>query len=305
MKYPYVAVSVLFYVIMIIVIAVSPTAVFGQEKKTYTAEEYKRALNNLDGRPYDTAYDANIDYYVRTWKDAMPQKRHGVLAVRNILTPGDPLNPSEPGAVLKYAKLFAHASVGVYERTQPVSLEGEQEVYYVYEGEGIIKTSKSEAALHPGIGVLVPEGIQFTIENTGSESLKMYLLVEPCPEDFKPNEDMLVVDENKQPWNTGNPHWVGLSKPMFNTSKGLATVTNIITVQFEPMTMFHPHSHSEGIEEVWAAVSGELHFLLDKHIRKQPPGTAYYICPDGETPHSNFNVSDERGKLLYFSRFPK
>ena len=295
--------ALILFVILILLTGFS-LSVAAQEK-TYTEAQYKRALNNLDGRPYNTEYDANIDYYVRTWKDAMPLKRHGALAVRNILTPGDPLNPAKPGAVLKYAKLFAHASIGQYEKTQPVTLDGEQEVYYVYEGEGIIKTSKSKAALYNGIAVLMPEGIEFTIENTGDSSLRMFLLVDPCPDGFKPNDDMLVVDENKQPWGTGNPHWVGLSKGIFNTSKGLATITNIITVQFEPMTMFHPHSHVEGIEEVWTAVSGELHFLLDKQIRKQPPGTAYYICPDGETPHSNFNVSGERAKLLYFSRFPK
>ncbi len=275
-----------------------------QEKKTYTAEEYKRAVNRLDNRPYNPEYDANLDYYVKSWKDSPPLKRHGALAVRNIFTPGDPLNPSAPGKLLKYAKLFAHASVGQLERTQPATLDGEQEVYYVYEGEGIVKTSNSEAALYPGIGVLMPEGIEFTIENTGSTTLNMFLIVEPCQDGFKPNTDMLVIDENKQPWNTGNPHWVGMSKPMFNSGNGLATITNIITVQFEPMTMFQPHSHSEGIEEIWTAVSGELYFLLDKQIRKQPSGTAYYICPDGETPHANFNVSDERGKLLYFSRFP-
>ena len=34
------------------------------------------------------------------------------------------------------------------------------------------------------------------MKNTGDETLTMYLISEPCPEGFRPNEEMLVVDEN-------------------------------------------------------------------------------------------------------------
>jgi mannose-6-phosphate isomerase-like protein (cupin superfamily) len=214
------------------------------------------------------------------------------------------MNPPARGAVLKYTNRFVRATIGAFESTQPVTLDGEQEIFYVLSGQGSITSKGKTSELRQGIAVLIPEDVEFTMKNTGGETLEMYLIVEPVPQGFKGNTEIKVVDEGKQPWNTGNPHWVGLSKPIFNTATGLSSVTNILTVQFEPMTMFHPHSHREGIEEVWTAVSGDIHVLLGKQLRKQPVGTAYMIPPDGKTPHANFNVSDDRVKLLYFSRFP-
>ncbi|MFC1651454.1 cupin domain-containing protein [Candidatus Latescibacterota bacterium] len=258
----------------------------------------------LDPNPYNPETDPNIDMYIGSWKESMPIKTHGAMIERDILTVGDPMNPPTKGAVLKYTNRFVRASIGAYESTSPVSLEREQEIFYVLSGTGTVSAGGKTADLHPGIAVLIPSGLEFSMTNTGAETLAMYLIAEPVPAGFIGNKDMLVVDENKQAWNTGNPHWVGLSKPLFRTAAGLSSVTNIITVQFDPMTMFHPHSHNEGIEEVWTAVSGDIHALLGKQLRKQPPGTAYMIPPDGKTPHANFNVSDDRVKLFYFSRFP-
>lgn len=277
----------------------------GQNReKVYTEEQYRRALNQLDNRPYDPAYDANIDFYVRSWQQSVAQKLHGSLVVQDIFTPGDPMNPSEPGAVLKYTSRFAHASIGAYEKTTPAVLTGKQEIYYVISGTGTVSTSKSTSELTPGCAVLIPPDIEFVIENTGNRTMKLYLLVEPCPPGFDPNDDMKVVNENHQPWGSGNPHWVGLYKQIFTTASGLATLTSIITVQFNPVSMFAPHSHHEGFEEVWTTISGDGYFLLDKQVRHQPPGTAYYIPPDGESPHANINTSDDHFKLLYFARFP-
>ncbi len=272
--------------------------------KTYTEDQYNRALNALDGRPYDTAYDANIDLYFKNWRESPQWAMHGALAVRTIFSPGDPLNPPAPGAVLKYAKLFAHTTIGPYESTQPTVLMGEQEIYYVYEGRGEVKSSSTVAELRPGIGVLVPAGVEFTMTNASVETMKMYLLVEPVPDGFVPKDDIVVVDETKLPTGTGNPHWVSIYKGLFSKDNGLATMSSVLTVQFDPLTMFQPHSHEEGIEEVWTTILGDGYVLYDKNLRHQPPGTAYYIAPDGETPHANLNVSDSRFKLLYFSRFP-
>ena len=260
--------------------------------------------SQLDPKPYDPETDPNIDMYMGNWRESMPKKTHGAMIERDILTRGDPLNPVSKGAVLKYATRFTRASIGAYETTSPTTLKGEQEIFYVLSGNGTVTAGNITADLYPGIAVLMPANLEFTMKNISDETLTMYLVAEPVPEGFRVNDEMLVVDENKQQWNKGNPHWVGLSKPVFSTQSGLSTLTSIITVQFDPMTFFQPHSHSEGIEEVWTAISGDIYFLLGKQIRHQPPGTAYLIAPDGKTPHANFNVSDERIKLFYFSRFP-
>ena len=87
---------------------------------------------------------------------------------------------------------------------------------------------------------------------------------------------------------------------LFGSGDGLATI-GVITVAVDPMTFPHPHSHSGNFEEVWAAIKGTSLAFLGKQIRKQPPGTAYMIPPDGNTPHSNINTSDRQIKFLYFS----
>jgi len=272
-----------------------PAVIMAQEPSPYS---------QLDPTPYNPEKDHDIDMYMGSWQESMPHKTHGALIERDILTRGDPLKPPTKGAVLTYAKRFTHATLGAYERTAPTTLKNEQEIFYVLSGRGTIIAGEETADLHPGIAVLVPSNLEYTLQNATDETLKMYLIAEPVPEGFRVNEKILVVDETKQAWNKGNPHWVGLSKPILNASNGLATLTSVITVQFEPMTFFHPHSHRDGIEEVWTAISGDIHFLLGKQIRHQPPGTGYLIPPDGRTPHANFNVSDERIKLFYFARFP-
>ena len=272
-----------------------PVFVMAQEPAPYSM---------LDPKPYNPETDPNIDMFMGSWKESMPQKTHGALVERDILTGGDPMNPPGKGAVLKYANRFTRASLGVHEITTPSILQGEQEIFYILSGKGTVTAGNKTEDLYTGIAVLMPANLEFTMKNTGDETLTMYLISEPIPEGFLPNKEMLVVDENTQAWNKGNPHWVGLSKPIFNSQNGLGTLTNIITVQFDPMTFFHPHSHTEGIEEAWTAISGDIYVLLGKHIRHQPPGTAYMIPPDGNTHHANFNVSDERIKLFYFARFP-
>jgi len=258
--------------------------------------------SQLDPKPYDPAVDPDIDMYIGTWKDSPPRHTHGSLIERNILTPGDPSNPPRKGAVLAFAGRFTHATLYAHNSTVPTVLKGEQEVLYILTGKGTITAGETSADLFPGIGVLIPEKVEFTMTCTGDEALTMYLLSDPIPAGFEGNRDILVVDENKNFFGTGNPHWVGLSKGLFNTGNGLATIGNIITVRFDPMTMFHPHSHREGQEEVWTTVYGEGYFLLGKEIRPQPPGTAYYIPPTGNTPHANFNLSDSMFKLFYFSK---
>lgn len=257
--------------------------------------------SQLDPRPYDPATEPDIEMFMGAWQDSPPRHTHGSLIERDILTQGDPSTPTTKGAVLLYASRFTHATLFTGSSTVPTALSGEQEIFYVLTGEGIISGGGVTADLYPGVGALVPQNIEFILTNTGDVPLTMYLLSDPVPAGFAGNTDIVTVDENKRPWNEGNPHWVGLSKPLFSKNNGLATIGNIITVRFDPMTMFQPHSHREGQEEVWTTVYGETYFLLGKEIRCQPTGTAYYIPPTGSTPHANFNVSDSMCKLFYFS----
>ncbi|MBT4482852.1 MAG: hypothetical protein HOC71_04140 [Candidatus Latescibacteria bacterium] len=257
--------------------------------------------SQLDPKPYNPETDANIDLYMRNWQESMPRKTHGSLVERDILTRGDSSNPATRGEVLKYVNRLVHATLGAYESTAPTTLREEQEIFYVYSGKGTIKAGNETAELYHGVAALVPPELEFTITNSTGESLAMFLISEPVPDGFKPKEKIRVVCENSTPFGKSNPHWVGLGKGLLGKGHGLATLSSVGTVRLDAMTFFHPHSHPEGIEEVWTAITDDIHVFFGKQIRLQKAGTAYLVPPNGKTPHANFNVSDKMIKMFYFS----
>ncbi len=258
---------------------------------------------NMDDAPYNPATEPDIDMFLSSWTESWPTHTHGSLVERDILTKGDPLNPPRKGAVLTYVDRFTYAFLTGRAVTTPTTLKGEQEVLFIASGRGVIEWKRKSAKLYGNVAVLIPEGLEFTITNTEEEPLEMYLINEPVPAGFKPNTDILIRDEEALPVASDNGHWSHIVKQLFNTGDGLATVENILTVSFDPMTIGHPHTHGKGVEEVWTAVNGTSAAFLGKEVRWQPPGTAYMIPPDGKTHHSNINNSGERVKLLYFARF--
>ncbi len=241
--------------------------------------------------------------FLRNWRDSMPVRTHGSLVERDVLLPGNPLAPAVPGAVLKYARRFTYATLYAHASTTPVTLTGEQEIIYITGGRGTITAGKKTSELYPGISALLPANLEFTMKNTGADPLTMYLVSEPVPAGFRPNKEILIVDENTTPVALTTSHWCGIVKPLFKTSDGLGSLESILTCEFAPQTFFQPHSHAPNSEEVWVALDPDTWVMLGMQIWPQAPGTAYMIPPDGKTPHANFNVSDHPVKLFYFARF--
>ena len=258
---------------------------------------------NLDGSAYDPEVDADIDMFMGNWKESMPEHSHGSLIERDILTKGDPLNPPNKGAVLKYINRFTYATLEAHASTVPTTLKGEQEIFYILSGKGTITAGGKSANLYESISILMPAELEFTMTNTGDEPLTMYLVNEPIPAGFRPNKNMLIKDENAMPVASSGGHWAHIVKGLFGTNDGLGTLESVITVSFDPMTIGHPHSHVEGCEEVWTAIKGTSIAFLGKEIRMQHPGTGYMIPPDGKTPHANINESNEQIKMFYFARY--
>lgn len=258
---------------------------------------------NLDGNPYTPGKDANIDMFMGSWKESMPFHTFGNLVEREILIKGDPMNPYTKRAVLKYVNRFTFATLNSNDETIPSTLKNEQLVFYIISGKGEITAGKKKSELRNGIAILMPANLEFKMKNTSEAPLTMYLISEPYPEGFRLNTDMLVVDESTTPISTSDAHWIGIVKGLFGTKDGLGTMESILTCSFSPMTFFHPHSHVNGTEEVWTAISDSIYVLIGKQIRQQAPGTAYMIPPDGLTPHANFNVSDKTIKMFYFARY--
>ena len=262
--------------------------------------------SQLDPAPYDSATEPHADMFLSSWKESMPRHSHGSLVERDIFTKldGDPVFPNKKGAVLTALKRFSHATLDVGASTTPTTLKGEQELFYFESGHGTIKTAKKTADLHEGIGILIPPDIEFTMTNTGDEPLTMYIMTEAIPDGFKPKKEMVVKDESAVPFTGSNVHWSHIYKGFFTRDDGLASLTGAGPVWYSPMTMGQPHSHGEGVEEIWFALKGDIWVLLGKQFRNLPAGSAYKIPPNGTTPHSNINASDQQVKLMHMMHVP-
>ena len=254
----------------------------------------------LEISTYTPGVDPDIDMFMHNWRESMPRHTHGSLIERDILSAGNPDNPSTRGAVLRHANRFVHASLYPATRTAETTLAGEQEIFYVLSGQGIMEGGGVTADLYPGVSVLVPPQIAFTITNHADKALNMYLLSEPVPPGFTPNREITVRDEHAIDYDYTDMHWSMKVKTLFDWPDGLATVDNVLLVEFPPMTIGHPHVYVAGSEEVWTAVEGETIAFLGKQIRRQTPGTAYLVPPDGKIVHANINESAETVKFFYY-----
>ncbi len=265
-------------------------------------------FSRLDNKPYDPETEPDIDMYISHWEQSMPRHAFGSLVIRDILTPatGDPMKPARKGAVLTEMNYFSHASLEVGASTIPSTLDGEQIVFYFDGGHGEITSGGKSAEVRQGIGVLMPPDVEFTIKNICPENpLTMYLISEPIPGGFQPRNDMLVRDERTLTFGGTSGHWVHMSKRLFSRDDGLTTIIGMTPVWFDPMTMGQPHSHDEGIEEVWFSLEGNPTMMLGKELRDFPTGTAYKIPPNGMTPHSTLNFSDKPVKVFWFMKSGK
>ncbi|MCE5250780.1 cupin domain-containing protein, partial [bacterium] len=213
------------------------------------AQDYSQ----LDPKPYDPKTEPDPDMFIASWKESMPRHTHGSLIERDILTPctGDPLRPTKHGAVLQYLKRFVHGTLNAHTTTAATKLDGEQEIFYISSGKGVIKSGGKTADLYEGIGVLMPPGVEFTITNTGDDPLTMYIMVEPVTAGTATRKDMLVRDENIITPSSSNVHWTHIYKTLFSKNDGLTVISGMGPVWFDPMTMGQPHSHGEGVEEIW------------------------------------------------------
>ena len=177
-------------------------------------------------------------------------------------------------------------------------------VLYSSSGEGKITAGKKTSALYAGICVLIPAGLEFTMQNTGAEPLTMYLINEPIPaRGFRPNKDMLVVDENTTP----SPIMIltgwDWSKHSLIRRMGLEEWNRSLPVLSAPILSSSHTATQLPAEEVWVAMNPNTHVLLGKQIRLQDIGTAFLVPPDNKTPHANFNLSENTVKLFYFARY--
>ncbi len=255
----------------------------------------------LDSSPWNPDIDPDIDMYLGNYLDSAPRITHGALIERAILTQGNNMKPPSKGALLIHVNRLVHAQLPTAASTEPTTLKKEQELFYVVSGRGVVRAGTQQVELRPNICFLVPENLTFTMTNTGDEPLTMMMVSEPVPDGFTPRKDIAVRDEGTTPIGSSDGLWCMIYKGLFSKSDGFGTIFNVLTVSIDPMTIYWPHSHFPGCEEVWVAIQGTSLAWIGKQVRPQPPGTAYMIPNDRRTVHCNLNASGERVKFFYFS----
>jgi mannose-6-phosphate isomerase-like protein (cupin superfamily) len=250
----------------------------------------------------------HIDLYFGDWHTSPSRVIRGALDERDILTRGDAMTPAKKSAVLRFINSYTYATLAPHQATRPEQLNGQQEIYFVQSGKGTAHAGNQLVDLYRNIAVLVPAGLNFSIENTGDQPMTMYVINEPTPPGFRPNTTLLARDENQLPISSSKGMWAHIVKTLFVTSDGLGTLEAVLTVTLDPLTLGKPHpvpgEDTDEIEEVWTALDGTSLAMVGNQLRRQSPGMAYLHIPDNKTPHTNINSSEDfQDKFLYFARY--
>ena len=249
-----------------------------------------------------------IDLYFGDWHASTPRATHGSLQLRDILTRGDGMNPTEKGAVLRFINSYTYATLAPHASTKAERLEKQQEIYFVQSGKGVARAGSESVELYKNMAILVPAGLEFHLENTGDQPMSMYVINEPTTPGFRPNSSILARDENRLPITSSSGMWAHIVKTLFVSADGLGTLQAVLTVTLDPLTIGKPHpvpgEDSNEIEEVWTALEGTSLAMVGNQLRRQTPGMAYLHIPDNQTPHTNINSSeDSQARFLYFARY--
>jgi mannose-6-phosphate isomerase-like protein (cupin superfamily) len=265
-------------------------------------------IKYVAGRDSD---DRRIDMFIGDWHESMPRHADGSLVLRDILTKGDNLGPTQKAAILQYTNFLAYATLAARASTTPSRLNNQQEVYYILGGAGKLTAGGAVADLHKGVAVLMPPSLEFTMRNTGDQPLTMYVINEPTTRaGFRPNDKMLVIDEKEAHVRTpsgsdpyivpgASGHWGHVVRELFAPRDGLANLRSVLTVELTPLSLGEPHPHRPGAEEIWTSVEGDSLAWMSAELRLQHPGMAYMIRPDTTSTHTNINFGDTTIKFLY------
>ncbi|MBN1293562.1 MAG: hypothetical protein JXB48_17110 [Candidatus Latescibacteria bacterium] len=275
--------------------------------KSVSGESKEFAM--LDPTMYDPKVDPEIDMFMGNWRNSMPRIMHGNLVFRDMLTAlegPDDLHPTRRGACLVYAEAISYATIepGAVARPKAGELDGAQQVFVVNSGTGVIKSGTKTVELKKGMAFVLTPGLDFEMTATGDEYMTFYVATEKIPAGFSPNKSLEIVD-NRGEAPFMKVHWANIDREMIRQKNGMCQYGAFTEVKLDAMTMAQPHSHAEGIEEIWIATDGDIELQFGKQLRKLPVGTAYRIPSTGKTAHSNINASDEMVKLIHMMKVPK
>lgn len=267
---------------------ISTTVLRGQEYKEYPA-------NRVTG--------VKVDRFIGSWLHSETTITHGTLIERAILTAGDPEHSGPPGAVLEFHKKLSLAVIEAGMHTSSAR-HAEQEMLYVEQGKGELRSGNLSWPLHEGIAVLIPPHIEHQFYSIGEDRLEMALITAVYDSAVKLRNDILVRDRRDLPFAEAASVWNYDVQCLFGPPDGLHPNEDVLLVTMEPMTNSFPHSHSPHWEEVWLKLPPDSSYaFLGSEIRAQHPNEAFLAPPDGKTWHSVVNLTNKPLRWLYIGHY--
>ena len=289
--------SRLFFAVLIGLPFLLPVAAQAQEELTVAPDPSYAAGGPPAYRHPDL--DTDVYLYINHWRNSAPLEDHGGLIERDILTRGDPLHPTQKGAVLKYVKAYRRGVLQPRTNTVPRKYAGEQVFFYISSGKGRVDAGGKTAELEEGTAVFVPAGLEYRFFNLSDEQLEMYLVVEEIAPGFVPNAEISVGSYHDSRPLYG-AHWAHIAHPFsYDVEPKFSNPMGFIVVSIDNFDIAQPHTHGPGTEEIWLQVRGRSLLFFGNRLLWQEPGEAFLIPPNNKVPHCSINHTDEPMLWLY------
>ncbi len=254
--------------------------------------------------PSNDRVGIDIDRFIGDANSAPSRVSHDVMFTRSILRKGDPLQPGDPGAVLRYTNDVSVATLPGSNVT-PLTRMPQMLIFIVQSGTGRLDDGEREWDLTPGIAVLVPPNVPHRLRSDG-EPLVTIMLTRDLEPEVTPRSSILVRDINALALTERNVHWSNMAKYVFSGAHpddGMHWGDRLYIVYMGPMTIAGPHAHTPDQEEVWIKFTdGPALMQLGSEIRWWPKNAGFLAPPNGQTVHAAINLSEDIQSWLYFSR---
>ena len=164
---------------------------FGQVQNKLTVEPDPSFAEDALSNHRHPGLDTDVYLYINHWRNSVPYEGHGGFIERDILIPGDPLNPPKRGAVLKYIKAYKRAALEPRCNTQPFRSADEQVFIYVCGGAGRVEAGGKTVEIGDGTAVFIPAGIECRFLNPTDHFLETIMVVEADYLRLRPQQDHL------------------------------------------------------------------------------------------------------------------
>ena len=287
-----------FTTVFIIVIGLSGlSTIMAQEKLTEEPEPsfFEHAKSNHRHPEVDT----DVYLYINHWRNSIPYEGHGGFIERDILTPGDPLNPPKKGAVLKYLKAYKRGVLQPRCNTKSTKHDKEQVFFYVMDGTGYVEAGDKKSEIEEGTAVVIPAGLEYRFFNPTEQPLEMIIVVEEITNGFEPNKEMSVGSYHDSKPGVGY-HWAHIGRGfMYDVRPKFVNPMGLAIVSIDKFDIAQPHVHGPECEEIWCQLKGKSLLYFGNRLLWQEPGEAFLIPPNNKVPHCSINHTEEHMLWLY------